>query len=329
MLRNRKILIATLLFALLISVLTGCNDTKTKEEAVAKVNGEYLTKVEYDKYVDYQKKSAEMGGSIAPDMWSNDAGDGQTYEQKLKESALNDLINQKILIQEAQKLDIEVKDSKVEEDIEQFKDTEKKEEQFNAYLENVGITEDYFKGIYKKGLIISEYVDKAIEVSDDEAKQYYDERKELYQKVRARHILVETEEEANKIIDKLENGADFIELAKEKSIGPSAKSGGDLGYFTAGRMVPEFSKVAFELEKGQISDAVKTQFGYHIIKVEDKKVSFDDNKEDVKTDIKNSKFSEKVTELRENSEVEKLIEIGNGNNENSDENSDESTTESE
>jgi peptidyl-prolyl cis-trans isomerase C len=91
--------------------------------------------------------------------------------------------------------------------------------------------------------------------------------------VRAAHILVDSEEEANGIIKELEGGADFAELAKSKSKDPSAKeNGGDLGYFVQGQMVPEFSKAAFEMEKGQTSKTpVKTQFGWHVIKVEDKR----------------------------------------------------------
>jgi len=92
------------------------------------------------------------------------------------------------------------------------------------------------------------------------------------QEVSARHILVKTADEAKAIIKELEGGADFIELAKSKSTGPSGPKGGDLGYFAKGRMVPEFEAAAFEMEKGAYTrEAVKTQFGFHIIKVEDKR----------------------------------------------------------
>jgi len=91
--------------------------------------------------------------------------------------------------------------------------------------------------------------------------------------IRASHILVATEDEAKEIIKQLAGGADFAAIAKEKSTDPSAKqNGGDLGYFTAGEMVPEFSQAAFALEKGESSKApVKSQFGWHVIKVVDKR----------------------------------------------------------
>lgn len=105
-------------------------------------------------------------------------------------------------------------------------------------------------------------------VYEDASKQITSE-----QEVHARHILVPTEEEAKKIEDQLKKGADFAELAKKESKDPGASDGGDLGFFTKDQMVPEFSKVAFELEPGKISDPVKTQFGWHIIKVEEKRMS--------------------------------------------------------
>ena len=112
-------------------------------------------------------------------------------------------------------------------------------------------------------------------VSEDAVKQRYDKEvvgAERQVEVSARHILVKTEEEAKAIIKELEGGADFIELAKAKSTGPSGANGGDLGYFGAGKMVPAFEKAAFALEKGAFTkEAVKTQFGYHIIKAEDKR----------------------------------------------------------
>ncbi len=113
------------------------------------------------------------------------------------------------------------------------------------------------------------------EISDAAIKARFD--KEITetkpeQEVSARHILVKTEEEAKAIIKELDGGADFIELAKSKSTGPSGPKGGDLGFFGKGRMVPAFETAAFALDKGSYTkQAVKTQFGFHIIKVDDKR----------------------------------------------------------
>lgn len=106
-------------------------------------------------------------------------------------------------------------------------------------------------------------------------KAFYDETVKTLkpeQEVRARHILVEKEEEAKAALDRLKKGEDFAKLAAELSKDPgSGKDGGDLGYFSKDRMVPEFAEAAFKLDKGQLSDVVKSQFGFHIIKLEDKR----------------------------------------------------------
>jgi len=90
-------------------------------------------------------------------------------------------------------------------------------------------------------------------------------------KVNASHILVKTEEQANAVLKEIEAGKSFEQFAKEKSLCPSGKKGGSLGWFSHGQMVREFEKAAFSLKKGEISRPVKTQFGWHIIKVKDRK----------------------------------------------------------
>ena len=110
--------------------------------------------------------------------------------------------------------------------------------------------------------------------TDDAMKKVYEEASKQItgeMEVHARHILVETEDEAKAIAEELKKGGDFAELAKKKSKDPGASDGGDLGFFTKEQMVPEFSAVAFTLEPGKISDPVKSQFGWHIIKVEEKR----------------------------------------------------------
>ena len=110
--------------------------------------------------------------------------------------------------------------------------------------------------------------------TDEEMHKVYDDAVKpmaAEEEVHARHILVETEDEAKAIVEQLKGGADFATLAKEKSKDPGAADGGDLGFFAKGQMVPEFSEVAFKMYPGQVSNPVKTQFGWHIIKLEDKR----------------------------------------------------------
>lgn len=130
------------------------------------------------------------------------------------------------------------------------------------------------------------------------------------QEVHARHILVPTEEEAKKVEEELKKGADFAELAKKESKDPGASDGGDLGFFTKEQMVPDFSKVAFALEPGKISDPVKTQFGWHIIKVEEKRArkapDFDQVKPQIEQFVTRKAQAEYVAKLRETAKIERL-----------------------
>ena len=130
------------------------------------------------------------------------------------------------------------------------------------------------------------------------------------QEIHARHILVATEDDAKAVFEQLRKGADFATLAKEKSKDPSSSEGGDLGYFTRDRMVPEFADAAFKLQVGQISDPVKTEFGWHIIKLEDKRnrpiPEFDKVKDQLENMVARKALSEQVAKLRADAKIERL-----------------------
>lgn len=126
--------------------------------------------------------------------------------------------------------------------------------------------------------------------------------------VHARHILVKTEQEAKELVKKLRGGADFVELAKKTSTGPSADAGGDLGYFSRGQMVKPFEDAAFALKPGQISDPVQTEFGWHIIKVEDRRnhpvPSFDEVKDQLMASLVQNQLKTVVQSLRASAKIE-------------------------
>jgi len=150
-------------------------------------------------------------------------------------------------------------------------------------------------------------------MTDDAMHKVYDEaikQTPNEEEVHARHILVATEGEAKDIEAQLKKGADFATLAKEKSKDPGAAEGGDLGYFTKEQMVPEFAEAAFKLEKGQTSDPVKTQFGWHIIKLEDKRIkptpTFDQVKGQLQSYVARRAQAELVDKLRKTATIERL-----------------------
>jgi peptidyl-prolyl cis-trans isomerase C len=143
-------------------------------------------------------------------------------------------------------------------------------------------------------------------VYEDAVKQMGNE-----QEVRARHILVPTEDEAKAVLAEVKKGTDFAELAKQKSKDPGAAAeGGDLGYFGKEQMVPEFAETAFKLDKGQVSDPVKTQFGWHIIKVEDKRTKpvpeFDKVKDQIETYVTRKAQADYIHKLQATAKIERL-----------------------
>jgi peptidyl-prolyl cis-trans isomerase C len=154
---------------------------------------------------------------------------------------------------------------------------------------------------------------KAALTPDAMKKVYEDAVKQMgnEQEVRARHILVPTEDEAKAVLAEVKKGTDFAELARQKSKDPGAAAeGGDLGYFGKEQMVPEFAETAFKLDKGQVSDPVKTQFGWHIIKVEDKRIKpvpeFDKVKEQIETYVTRKAQADYIKKLQEAAKIERL-----------------------
>ena len=150
-------------------------------------------------------------------------------------------------------------------------------------------------------------------LTDEALKQTYDEAVKSMsgqEEVRARHILVEGEDEAKAILEQLKAGADFATLAKEKSKDPGAAEGGDLGYFTKDQMVPEFADVAFKMYPGQLSNPVKTQFGWHVIKLEDKRTrqppEFEKVKDQIEAYLARKAQSDFIAKLRQSAKVERL-----------------------
>jgi len=157
------------------------------------------------------------------------------------------------------------------------------------------------------------YFDKTVKdtVSDAEAKNFYDSQvgSAKTEEVRARHILVESKEKARELFEKVAYGTDFAELAKQHSKDPGSKDqGGDLGYFSKGQMVPQFEEAAFKLQKGEVSQPFETQFGWHIIKVDDRRagqaVPYDAVKDRILATIIHQKAQKIAGDLRAKAKIE-------------------------
>ena len=171
---------------------------------------------------------------------------------------------------------------------------------------------------FRDKLLLDEYLEREVKkaVTPEAARKLYDDTVKTMKpepEVRARHILVESEDEAKKAYERVKGGEDFAKVAAELSKDPGSKTdGGDLGFFSKDRMVAPFAEAAFKLEPGQISEPVKSQFGWHVIKVEEKRVkpvpSFDEMKEQVDTYLTRKAQQDLVLALRQNAKIERLDE---------------------
>jgi len=213
-------------------------------------------------------------------------------EQVTGEQVLSDLINEQLIGQAAKKAKITVTSAEVDAEMEKLR--EQIGPSFDSVLAQYGMTVEDLQKNMELNLLVFKVSTKDVTVSEDALMSFFEEHKSDYDQpemVKASHILVETEEKAKEIKKKLAEGADFAELARSESTDPmSAAEGGDLGFFARGRMVAEFEKAAFAMSPGQTSAPVKSEYGYHIIRVTDRKdaheATFDDVKDDIERTIK-------------------------------------------
>ena len=290
---------------------------------IAKINGVEVDRAEFD------KKYAKMTKAFTTR--NKDIPEGLAL--RYKESILKQLIDKELLQQEIQKQNVQVDPGALDAEFEEYKKMFRTDENFDRYLKSSEVTIEQIKENIKHNLAVNALLDKAggLALAEDEVKKYFEEnraRYEVKEQIRASHILFKVEKaddaaadaEARKQAEEVyklatAKGANFEELAKKHSQGPTAPRGGDLSYFTRGRMVPAFEEVAFAMKVGEISKPVKTQFGWHIIQVNDRKEGrdrpFDEVKESIEKLLKN-KASRKakadlLKTLREQAKVESFL----------------------
>ncbi len=267
-LKSGKYIILVLVSLLALSI-TGCS--KSSEEVVAKVGDVSITK---DEFYDHLVK------------------------QNGKE-ALDALISDKIIELEIGKAKIDITEEEVAAEFKKMQDYYGGAEVLAQTMESYKMTMDEMNENIKLNLSMKELVGSDVKITDEEIAGFYAENAEMFnqkEQVDASHILVETEELANEVIGKLNAGEKFEDLAKEYSKDGSKEMGGKLGFFGRGEMVEAFDKVAFALPVGEISTPVKSEFGYHIIKVNEKKEAKTGSVESSKEEIKEMVLESKIPE---------------------------------
>ncbi len=308
----KKSLALTLALCMTLSV-AACqkNNGDTMEEGVkAKVNDKVITQKEYDEHLAVYKKMAES--QYGEGAWDKEISEGQTIGSYYESTLLDQLISDLLLVDAAEKEGITVSDEDLKGELDNFKTYLDTDEKYKEFLTNYGMSEEYLKESIRKEYLINHYLSikiESLQPTDEELKTLFNDLK-MNETVKASHILVKTEDEAKAVIDRLNKGESFEDLAKELSIDTgSAAKGGDLDYFEYVDMVQPFSEAAFNMEVGEISEPVQSEYGYHIIKVTDKKVDNEVTPETKKTALteyyKSMKYEELVKKLKDEANIKK------------------------
>ena len=320
---------------LLVISLIGNGCTKDTTGLVAQVNKQEVTEEEYNEelVLNTTMYDKEYGEEFLLEV----GPDGQSRERKLKQQILDTLIIEKIIQEDAKAKGIDVTQEEVDTALEEIKAQAGSQEDYEKLLSTNGMSVEYFQKGIRKNIVMERHYEKHLEeteIKDEDIEKYFEKNKDELAVIRARHILLNDEEHAKDVLKMLKEGADFEEVALAESLDSnSGAQGGDLGYFVRGKMIKEFSDAAFALEIGEISGLVKTEIGYHIIKLEDKVETLKDFQEQIDMILKQEKYQEYIAELKNKADIKIFLDLEKteeGKEEKAEESSeDKSTTEKE
>lgn len=310
---------------ILASTVVSAADKKTNSDRVAVVNGVNITSKDFNRALSYYTQMVAQRGQQIPD----------SQMAEIKNAILENLIITELLFQESKQKGIQVKAEDITEKLQSIKQQVPSEAEFKQLLGENQITESDLRVQIERDMAIGQLINKEVAqkvmISDEESKTYYDTHPQSFvqpEQVKASHILVKVDaaateaqkaEARKKITDvqqKLKKGEDFAALAENYSEDTTtSKKGGDLGYFGRGQMVEPFEKAAFSLKTGEISGIVESSYGYHLIKVADKKpetkLTYAEVKDRLIQYLKQQKLQSEeklyIDNLRKNAAVEKFM----------------------
>ncbi len=306
-------------------LLAGDKKPSLMPDKVAIVNGVFISKdALLREMMRIYNKIASQGGMI-----------NSSQLDQFKKTALETLINLELLYQESQKKGIKVDEKEVNESYDNMKRQFPDESAFQKELKKLELTEEKVKDQIRRRLAIKKLIGQELmkgnKISESETKNFYKEHPDLFktpEQVRVSHILVmvdpskgekgkkKAKEKIEKIKDRIKKGEDFSALARKYSEGPSKDKGGDIGYIQRGQVVKPFEDTAFSLKKGQVSDIVETRFGFHIIKVTDRKppsiIPFEDVKERIENYLMKKKLEKRlanyINDLKKKAKIERFLQ---------------------
>ncbi len=285
---------------------------------VAKINGVPIASEEF--YAELDKITAR-GAKIPAERLA-----------RIEQNILKRLIEKELVRQAVEKAGVKVEEAEIDSAYDEYKKRFQTDEQFENYLKHGRVTVESIKARIAEKRALEKLIESKgnMAVTDEEAKDFYAKNERFYLDkagVKASHILVKlpekaTPEQEKAALDKikaieaeLKSGKTFEDVATRMSEGPSAPKGGDLGFFGAGQMVKPFEEKAFAMKVGEVSGPVRTRFGFHIIKVvekrEERKKTFEEVKDQIEQSLKNKKFFQErralLEELEKEAKIEKFI----------------------
>lgn len=284
--------------------MVGCSDKNKADN-----NDKRLYEVTLDEFnlalennmVYYQEQYKEQWDTMKED---------ESVKKRMEEIALEQVILDKVLINEANIANTKVTKREIDEEYDRIKTEYNETDNFNEFLTKNNMTEESYKENIRNQFLVDYFLKaKADDIikkdpSTNELRDFYNTNLNTFKQVRASHILVDTEEEALDVKRRLSEGEIFEEIALDVSMCPSSIEGGDLGYFERDKMVSEFSDAAFSMSIGEISDPVKTDFGYHIIKLVDIVDNFDKvNQEELLQQYRVLTYNKMLTDYIDNADV--------------------------
>lgn len=324
--RRYAALILLIMGALIIPVSTFAEPEKAeaKPENAATVNGKTISYNEFENELALYMQRMQSQGMQIPEQ----------LQGQVRTEVLDQIIGRELIYQESQKRGVKADLELVEQELSAIKKRFPDQKKFEEALGRMNLSEEKLKNQISERSVIRAFIEKEIiskiEVSDEEAKTFYEKNPNYFKRpeeVHAQHILIKSGKEDDdkkktasrkelmEIKKRADAGEDFSELAKAHSQGPSAPKGGDLGYFSKGKMVPAFEKAAFELKPNEVSDIVETRFGFHLIKVIDHRqastVSLEEARPKIIANLRNQKVQAEVGDyvkkLRGDAKIETFL----------------------
>jgi peptidyl-prolyl cis-trans isomerase C len=298
------------------AVKTADSNTAAEDKVLVTVNGLAITQSQVDAKIKPQLDQMAARGSQVPPQYI------EQMKERMKKEVVDKMVIERLLDEKVKEANIDITDEDATKQLQEIASQQQPPismEDLKALIEARGQTFDEVKGYIRKGLgyqkVIEAQFGDNIKVTDEDANKFYTENQKQYEnpeQIKASHILIKVDStdpnvdpnvakaaakaKADDLLKQIREGADFATLAQSNSACPSAKNGGDLGFFSRGQMVGPFEETAFGLKTGQVSEVVETKFGYHIIKATDHKdantVPFEQAKADITKQLGETKKGE-------------------------------------